>query len=72
MSSTALRLAVERATVGGADGVSVSLRRHGLAPVAASDQTISDMDANQYATGEGGPCVDASVDVGSTWSCSPP
>jgi GAF domain-containing protein len=28
--------------------------------VAASDQTVSDMDANQYATGEG-PCVDASV-----------
>jgi anti-anti-sigma factor len=58
----ALRLvvALARETVGGADGVSVSLRRHGrLATVAASDQTISDMDANQYATGEG-PCVDAS------------
>ena len=60
----ALRLvvALARATVGGADGVSVSLRRHGhLSTVAASDQTISDMDASQYATGEG-PCVDASVD----------
>jgi len=60
----ALRLvvALARATVGGADGVSVSLRRHGrLATVAATDQTISDMDANQYATGEG-PCVDASVE----------
>jgi hypothetical protein len=59
----ALRLvvALARVTVGGADGVSVSLRRHGhLATVAASDQTISDMDADQYATGEG-PCVDASV-----------
>jgi anti-anti-sigma factor len=59
----ALRLvvALARATVGGADGVSVSLRRHGrLATVAASDQTISDMDADQYATGEG-PCVDASL-----------
>jgi anti-anti-sigma factor len=59
----ALRLvvALARATVGAADGVSVSLRRHGhLATVAASDQTISDMDASQYATGEG-PCVDASV-----------
>ena len=54
-------VALARATVGGADGVSVSLRRHGhLATVAASDQTISDMDASQYATGEG-PCVDASV-----------
>ena len=60
----ALRLvvALAQATVGGADGVSVSLRRHGrLATVAASDQTISDMDAIQYATGEG-PCVDASVE----------
>ena len=59
----ALRLvvALARVTVGGADGVSVSLRRHGrLATVAASDQTISAMDASQYATGEG-PCVDASV-----------
>ena len=59
----ALRLvvALARVTVGGADGVSASLRRHGrLATVAASDQTISDMDASQYATGEG-PCVDASV-----------
>ncbi len=59
----ALRLvvALARATVGGADGASVSLWRHGhLATVAASDQTISDMDASQYATGEG-PCVDASV-----------
>jgi len=59
---TALRLvvALAREIVGGADGVSVSLRRHGkLSTVAASDQTISDMDASQYATGEG-PCVDAS------------
>ena len=55
-----LVVALARATVGGADGVSVSLRRHGsLATVAASDQTISAMDADQYATGEG-PCVDAS------------
>jgi anti-anti-sigma factor len=50
-----------RALIGGADGVSVSLRRHGhLSTVAASDQTIMDMDACQYATGEG-PCIDASV-----------
>ena len=58
----ALRLVVRlaRITVGGADGVSVSLRRHGvLATVAASDETILDMDAQQYGTGEG-PCVDAS------------
>ncbi len=56
-----LVVALARATVGGADGVSVSLRRNGqLSTVAASDQTILDMDAHQYATGEG-PCIDASV-----------
>ena len=60
----ALRLAVAlaRTMVDGADGASVTLRRHGrLGTVAASDQTVSDMDANQYATGEG-PCVDASIE----------
>ena len=57
-----LVVALASATVGGADGVSVSLRRNGrLATVAASDQTISNMDADQYTTGEG-PCVDASVE----------
>jgi anti-anti-sigma factor len=59
----ALRLVVElaRALVGGADGVSVSLQRHGrLSTVAASDQTIMEMDSDQYCTGEG-PCVDASL-----------
>jgi anti-anti-sigma factor len=59
----ALRLVVELAQscVGGADGVSVSLLRKGvLSTVAASDQTIMAMDADQYATGEG-PCVDASL-----------
>lgn len=59
----ALQLVVNlaRATVAGADGVSVSLRRQGhLATVASSDQTIAAMDADQYATGEG-PCIDASV-----------
>ena len=54
-------VALARATVGGADGVSISLRRHGtLSTVAASDQVILAMDAGQYETGEG-PCVDASV-----------
>lgn len=60
----ALRLvvALARATVNGADGVSVSLNRRGrLSTVAASDQTILDMDADQHATGEG-PCVDASIE----------
>jgi anti-anti-sigma regulatory factor len=59
----ALHLIVDLALarVQGADGVSVSLLRHGrLATVAASDQTIMDMDTNQYVTGEG-PCIDASV-----------
>ena len=59
----ALRLAttLTRSVVGGADGVSVSLRRRGkLSTVAATDQTISSMDATQYETGEG-PCVDAST-----------
>jgi anti-anti-sigma factor len=59
----ALRLVVELAKlcVSGADGVSISLLRHGvLSTVAASDDTIMAMDADQYATGEG-PCVDASL-----------
>ncbi|CAN5266611.1 hypothetical protein BH18ACT4_BH18ACT4_04470 [soil metagenome] len=57
----ALRLvtALARETVGGADGVSVSLTRHGrLITVAASDETIAQMDRDQYATGEG-PCLAA-------------
>jgi anti-anti-sigma factor len=60
----ALRIvvALARAIVGGADGVSVTLRRDGeLATVAASDQTILHMDASQYSTGEG-PCIDAAVE----------
>lgn len=60
----ALRLvvALARAALEGADGVSISLSRYGaLSTVAASDQTILDMDADQYATGEG-PCVDASIE----------
>ncbi len=61
-STLRLVVALAQATVGGADGASVSLRRHGhLATVAATDQTILDMDSGQYAAGEG-PCVDASVE----------
>jgi anti-anti-sigma factor len=61
-SALGLVVALATATVGGADGVSVSLRRQGvLSTVAASDGTISEMDADQYSTGEG-PCVDASVE----------
>ena len=57
----ALRLvtAMARATVDGADGVSVAVTRHGqLTTVAASDETIAQMDRDQYATGEG-PCMAA-------------
>ena len=60
----ALRLVMTLAvaTVAGADGASVSLRRRGrLSTVAASDHTVAAMDASQYATGEG-PCVDASAE----------
>jgi anti-anti-sigma factor len=60
-SSLRLIVALARALVGGADGASVSLRRHDcLATVAASDGTVLAMDAEQYATGQG-PCVDAST-----------
>lgn len=61
---SALNLVVNlaRMSVGGADGVSVSLLREGqIETVAASDQTILQMDAGQYATREG-PCLDASVE----------
>jgi anti-anti-sigma factor len=56
-----LVVALARQTIGGADGASISLQRDGrLATVAASDQTISELDVDQYATGEG-PCVDAAL-----------
>jgi anti-anti-sigma factor len=55
-------VALVSAAVGGADGVSVSLLRDGcLTTVAATDQVISDMDADQYETGEG-PCIDAALE----------
>lgn len=60
----ALRLvvALARETVGGADGVSVTLRRHGqLRTVASSDETIAQMDRDQYATGQG-PCLAAAAE----------
>jgi len=59
----ALRLvvALAKATVSGADGASVTLLRHGrLGTVAASDQIVSEMDAEQYDAGQG-PCVDAAI-----------
>jgi GAF domain-containing protein len=72
-----LVVALAHAAVPGADGASVTLSRHGtLATVAASDETISGMDADQYATGQG-PCISAatgghriyvdSVDAESRW-----
>ncbi len=58
-ASLRLVTALAQATVGGADGVSVSLKRHGqVTTVAASDETIAQMDRDQYATGEG-PCLSA-------------
>ncbi len=60
----ALTLVVKlaEATVGGAHGASVSLDRHGkLRTVAASNDTILEMDHHQYDSGEG-PCVDAAAE----------
>ena len=54
-------VALARAMVDGADGASVTLRRHGqLSTVAATDQTVLDMDSEQYAAKEG-PCIDAAM-----------
>ncbi len=51
--------ALAEATVGGADGASVSLARHGrMGTVAATDDTVAQMDRDQYATGQG-PCLAA-------------
>ncbi len=53
--------ALAQATVGGADGVSVSLARAGkLTTIAATDDTIAQMDRDQYATGQG-PCLAAAA-----------
>ena len=60
----ALRLvvALARETVGGADGVTVTLSRHGqMTTVASSDETIVQMDRDQYATGQG-PCLAAATE----------
>ncbi|MEO5842812.1 MAG: anti-sigma factor antagonist [Acidimicrobiales bacterium] len=60
----ALRLvtSLAAATVDGADGVSVTLERHGQpATVAASNDTVLRMDNDQYQTGEG-PCLAAATE----------
>ena len=60
----ALRLvvALTTATLEGADGVSVTLERNGrLTTVAASNDTILQMDGHQYDTGEG-PCLAAAAE----------
>lgn len=57
----ALRLvtALAEATVANADGVSVTLERHGqLMTVAASNDKVWTMDRHQYETGQG-PCLEA-------------
>ena len=57
-----LVVVLARATVTGADGVSVSLAGDGgLITVASSDDTVEAMDADQYVTGEG-PCVTAAAE----------
>jgi len=57
-----LVVVLAKATVGGADGVSVSLSRHGvLETVASSDETIAQMDRDQYATSQG-PCLSAAAE----------
>ncbi|HUP75145.1 MAG TPA: anti-sigma factor antagonist [Acidimicrobiales bacterium] len=60
----ALRLvtSLAAATVDGADGVSVTLERHGQpATVASSNETVLRMDNDQYQTGEG-PCLAAAAE----------
>ncbi|MEO6375401.1 MAG: GAF and ANTAR domain-containing protein [Acidimicrobiales bacterium] len=60
----ALRLvtALAEATVDNADGVSVTLERHGrLMTVAASNDAVLTMDHHQYDTGEG-PCLAAKTE----------
>ena len=55
-------VAVASATLDGADGVSVTLERHGrLMTVAATNDTVLQMDAHQYETGEG-PCLSAATE----------
>ena len=63
-------VALAKKLVRGADGASVSLRRHGiLTTVAATDQTVLDMDGHQYTSGQG-PCVDASAEGREFYSAS--
>lgn len=60
----ALRLvtALAQETIRNADGVSVTLERHGrLMTVAATDDAVYEMDQHQYETGEG-PCLAARAD----------
>ncbi len=58
-ASLRLITALADATVENADGVSVTLERHGhLMTVAASNDAVMTMDQHQYATGEG-PCLAA-------------
>ena len=54
-----LVVTMAKAVVQRADGVSITLARDGtFATVAASNETVLDMDHDQYATGQG-PCLDA-------------
>lgn len=61
-ASLRLVTALASATVEGADGVSVSLERHGrMTTVASSNDTVLRMDDHQYETGEG-PCLAAAAE----------
>ena len=63
MLDAALKLVVTMAhsVVAGADGVSITLPRHGrFATVAASNDVVLEMDHDQYDTGQG-PCLDAAT-----------
>jgi hypothetical protein len=61
-ASLGLVTTLAQATIDGADGVSVSLQRHGRwTTVAASNDTVRQMDTHQYRTGEG-PCVAAATE----------
>ena len=54
--------ALAQTTVENADGVSVTLERHGrVMTVAASDDAVKEMDRHQYDTGEG-PCLAAKTE----------
>lgn len=62
-AALALVAAFAQSAIRGADGVSVALVRDGeLTTAAASDETVAQMDRDQYAAGEG-PCLSAAAEA---------